>query len=296
MTVGASIALFVPFYLITRSLDRHLDQVAADTAQKVEGVRTDTAKRVEEIRSEAAASVGTLSNRVEALRADVDRRLDEVANRVTARLDAEAAADREAFASLRTNAPTREGVWEAMERALRLGLVSPRRPPRVDISQESHLYVSVELDTDEWADEPLQLRIETLNGVVQDWIPWPQEADAEEVLVEVGRALLKHTGERFDPTAFLVGLANLLDAASSHPRRRPAIQLCPPQWMVCEWGVIPYDRHSYEVTLRELQTSTTIENHVADKTWVHEESWEAANEAALALFPPNPWGGNDPAF
>lgn len=282
MTVGSSIALFVLFYLVTRSLDRHLDQVAADTAQQFE-----------EVRSEAAETTTALTGQVEALREDVDRRLGDVVERVTARLEAEVSADRAAFASLRTMAPTRETVWDALARAHRLGLVSSLRPPRVSISRNSRLYASFELDTNELSNERLQLRIESLNGVVQDWIPWLEEQDAEEVLVEVGRSLLKHTGEEFDPGGLLVGLADLLETARSHPERRPAIELCPPQWMVCDWGVIACGKHYYGVNLKQLQTSPTISGHVAQKTWVDADSWDAAYEAALALFPAgsaDPWG------
>lgn len=45
---------------------------------------------------------------------------------------------------------------------------------------------------------------------------------AEEVLVDVGRALRKHTGKALDPSAFMTGLADLLEAALSHSERRPA--------------------------------------------------------------------------
>lgn len=300
MTVGASFALFAPLYLLTRSLDRHLDQVSAETRQQVEEVRSDTAQRVEEVRSQATETSSALSVQVEALRADVDRRLDDVAERVAARLQAEAAADRAAFDSLRTDA-SREAIVAAMSRAHRLGLVSTFRPPRVSISDSARLYASIEYNADRWDDEELQLKIETVNGHVEEWIPWPEDRKAENVLVDVGRALSKHTNETFDPTAFLGGLADLLEAALSHPERRPAVQLCPPQWMVCEWGVVTYGRAKlYGVNHERLRTSTTITEHVASKTWVDVDSWDAAHEAALALFPKvdspwakvdNPWAG-----
>ncbi|KRA30971.1 MULTISPECIES: hypothetical protein [unclassified Nocardioides] len=292
MTVGSSALLFVPFYAITRSLDRHLDRVADDTAQQVEEVRTDTARQVEEVRTKTA-------QQVEEVRAEAQSRIDDVTSRVAARLEAEAAADRDAFAALRSPDPTRDTFWDAFDRALRLGLVSETRHPRVNISRQSHLYVSVEIDTNDWADEPLQFRVETLAGRVEDYVPWPADQTAEDVLVEVGRLLFKHTAEAFDPALLLRGFADLLEAAMSHPERRPAIQLCPPQWMVCDWGVIAYDEHIYGVNLPKLQTSSTISSHVAEKGWVHLDSWESAYEAALALFPKHdPWAspGDDAQF
>lgn len=287
MTVGSSVALFAPFYLITRSLDRHLDRVTAETAQQVE-----------EVRSEAAEASTALTGQVEALRADVDRRMGDVADRVAARLEAEATADRQAFAALRADDPSREAVWEALERAQRLGLISYSRPPRVNISGTSaRLYASVELDTDELADEPLRLRVEDLSGSVQDWIPWDHDQDTESVLVEVGRALYKHTGEDFDARLFLDGLADLLDAASVRSETRPAVELCPPQWVVCDWGVTTYDSHVYGVNLKNLLSSKTVQAHVSEKGWVDVESWDAAYEAAAALFQqwysPDPWADPD---
>ncbi|MGL5824524.1 MAG: hypothetical protein ACRCYU_06775 [Nocardioides sp.] len=290
MTVGASLALFAPFYLITRSLDQHLDRVATDTVERVEEVRTDTAQKVEKIRRENTASTTNLTEQVEALRLDVDRRLGDLNERVTSRLAAEAAADRAAFASLRTT-PTWDAFWEAFGRARQLGLVSGQRPPRVNISKHSWLYVSVEADwadSAEWADETLQLRVETLSGRLKERIQWSEDRDVEEILVEIGRLLSKHTGEQFDTASFVNGVADLLEASLSHPERRPAIELCPPQWMVCDWGVITYDSHHYGVKLRQLQTSATVAGHVAEKRWVDPDSWDNAREAALALYPTPP--------
>lgn len=141
------------------------------------------------------------------------------------------------------------------------------------------------------ADEPLQFRIETETGRVEDWVPWPYDADDEDIMVEVGRAIYRHTSETFDLAAFLSGLADLLDAALSDPERRPAVQLCPPQWMVCDWGVVAYgdDGGTYGVNLRTLQQSPSMSPHVADKPWVDVESWDAARAAALAIF-----GASDP--
>lgn len=158
MTIGASLALFAPFYLITRSLDHHLDRVADHTARQVATVRTETESRVEEVRTEAAQARAALTEDVQALRDDVDRRLEIVAERVTARLAAEAAANQDAIAALRTQ-PARDVLIEAFTRAHRLGLISASRLPRVDISHTGSLYVSVDLDpSDNYVDEPLHSR------------------------------------------------------------------------------------------------------------------------------------------
>lgn len=282
MTVGASIALFAPFYLLTRSLDRHLDQVATETAQQVVEART-----------EAQAATDELSGQVQALRTHVDERLADVADQVAARLDAEAAADTAAFDALRTAAPTREVLIDAITRAVDLGLVTMRHPPRVLVSEHAHLYVSVEYYEDDWNDrEPLQLRVEDQSGRVYESIEWTYGSNAVDVLVDVGRAFRKHTSEPFPTAAFFTHFADLLDAANSHAERRPAIQICPPQWMVTDWGVITYDRRVYGVQNRQLHESQTIDSHVAEKHWVDADSFEVATAAARSLFPyraDDPW-------
>ena len=289
MTVGSSLALFAPLYLVTRSLDTHLDRVEEETAQQVQAVRTETAEGLEAVREDTA-------RQVDAVRADVDRRLGDVAAQVAARLAAEAEDDRAVLAALRTEAPSREGVWAALELAQGLALVTAHRPPRVMVASTAGLYVAAELDLDDFADEPLQFRVEDARGTVQDWVPWPDGQDAEDTLVDVGRAVYKHTSGPFDAAALLVGLADLLQAALSHPERRPAIELCPPQWMVCDWGVVTYDARVYSVGLRKLQTSDTIFAHVASKPWVDEDSWDAAYTAAQSLFPTWGDGGDEPPF
>lgn len=288
MTVGSSMALFAPFYLITRSLDRHLDQVATQTAKQVEGVRAETAQQVADIKSEAVRASAALADQVDALRADVDRRLSDVSDRVAERLAIEAAADQEAFQSLRIDAPTRSTVWEALVRAQQLGLANDDRPPRVKISDSQSIYVSFQIDTDQWADEPLAVRIEELSGRVTDWVPWPAETDAEEILVDVGRILLKYTNEVFNPGAFFVGLADLLEVALSDPERRPVVQLCPPQWVICEWGLITYGDTSRYTVPRDRVAE--VSQHVLQKPWVDRNSWDDAYETVQALYPTRLWG------
>lgn len=273
LTVGASLALFAPLYFLTRSLDGHLGEVQAETRL----VAAETRQVVEDVRSEAAASL-------EMLRTDVDRRLDEVTQQVSERLEAESAADADAFAALRTSA-SREAVMEALERADRLGLTTLSRPPRVNVGTNSRVYVSAQFDPSEVASEPLMLRVETTNGAVTDWIDWSAGQDAAEVLIEVGLVIRRRTGETFAADRLLLGLADLLEAGLASTERRHAVELCPPQWMVCDWGVTTYGRGRYIVTLEQLRTSETIFQHVHAKSWVDEDSWDEAYAVALELFP-----------
>jgi len=276
MTIGTSLTLFAPFYLITRSLDNHLDKVVTDTRQEVQDVRT-----------EAAAATAAVQSNFETLQADVEQRLNEFGQGVKDQLDAEVAADSAAFDSLRTETPTYKSVTEALGRAHRLGLTAYGRPPRVDISDREHLYVAVQYDPDEWMS--LTLRVEEVNGTIIDSVDWTFDGTATQIMVEVGQMIRRRTGETFDPTRLLVGLADLLDAAASVPERRPAIELCDPQWMVCDGRVVASGRdghnYPYGLAVEKIRPPNDL-GFVFGKNWVDADSFDQARTVALELFPP----------
>lgn len=288
MTVGSAVALFAPFYWFGRSLDAHLEEVEERTSRKVE-----------QVRNEAAESTSALADQVEALRSDLDQTISDVAAEVEARLAATAAAHEEAFAAIRV-APTRDALWEALERADRMHLTTPRHPPRVRIEGSSpRLYVSFAIDTDgTWSEEPLELRIEAISGRVLETVPWPDAVPAVDVLTELGERLTRHDSARLDVAALFGGLADLLETALVHHDHRPAIELCPPQWLVCDWGVVSPEQMSYGVNLKGLRAQ---HEHVSGKPWIDFNSWDRAYEVALELFPfetgaqPGPWGTQDDA-
>ncbi|KRC53943.1 hypothetical protein ASE19_07635 [Nocardioides sp. Root79] len=281
MTVGSSMALFAPFYFLTRSLDHHLDQLEERTAEQVEQVRAETADQVEQVRTEAAENATALTEQVAALRADVDQRLSDVNSEVQARLAAQSEATGAAFAALRSDA-SREAVWEALNRAGRQGLVTYDRPPRVAVRGSSpRLYVSFAVDGASVL--PLRIRIEEINGRALATVFWPESASAVDVLVNLGTALAQHTPASFDVAALFSGLADLLEVARADHDQRKAIELCPPQWVVCDWGVVAYDQPGpYGVNLKALRHQY---EHVSQKPWLDADAWDRAYEAALQLFP-----------
>ncbi|NPC96518.1 hypothetical protein [Nocardioides sp. zg-DK7169] len=279
MTLGSSVLLFAPFYLLTRSLDSHIEQVREDAADQVQQVRASTAATVED-----------LSKQVEEVREDVARQLTDVAERVDARLRAEAAADRDTFEGLRSAAPEREVVADALKRAVEQGLVDMDHPPRVAVG-DHYLYVSFLLVTRSnlfsGAAHVIELRLERIDGESVAPVVWDGERTAEDILFQLGRELRKETNEAFDTVSLFTGLADLLEVALTSPGRRPAIELCPPQWVVTTGGVHAYGNHFYGVGLAQLQSSSTIGPHVMAKGWVDADSFDAAQYAALSLFPPN---------
>lgn len=270
MTVGSSVALFGPFFYLTRSLNTHFDDVT------------------ERVRIESAERDAARAQDVQDLRDEVERRLDDVAASVKTRLDAEADADRGAFSGLRTTT-SREALVDALRRAKTLRLIGVHHHPRVRVSQVAELYVSFEFHENiDSSNTWLTLRLENLHGSTQDQIQWTEDASEDDVLVDVGRALRGHTNEAFDPTELMCGLADLLEAALSHPERRPAVQLCPPQWMVCDRRVVPYNAQVVDLTADELRQRPDLHQNMTKKPWVDSDSLDEAVTTVLSLYPSQP--------
>lgn len=278
LTIGSSLALFAPLYFITRTLDSHLGDVQMDTR-----------RQVAEVRSEAAAAAAAVKSNFETLQADVDRKLAGFSERVSAKLRAEAAADSAAFDSLRTDEPTRQTIFNALDRADQLGLITTARPPRVKAREGNWLYVSIQFDPDDFADHMITMRVEDTDGSVLDSIPWESDKEiADDVMLAVGRAVRKRTGDEFVPASFLVGLADLLDAASTNSERRPAVELCGSQWMVCDWGVATSNNdngaYPYGLQVSQIRPPQNLD-YVYGKEWVDADSFDLARAVALELFP-----------
>lgn len=183
---------------------------------------------------------------------------------------------------------SREVVIEALERAQRLNLVSVARPPRVRISNYEVVYLSVALSPYGPPKDRLHLQVERIDGTVKKRIWWPEDKAATKILFEAQQAIRAVTGEEevdvVEP--LLYGLADLLEAAFSYPERRPAVELCPPQWMVCERAVVTSPgAPSIDVTVDELRGNPRLRGDVTEKPWVDADSWQRACTIALLLYP-----------
>jgi hypothetical protein len=273
---GAAVVLVVPFYVLTKGLDRHIEQV----------------------RVQAASNVEALTERVAAFEGDVERRLEDVVQTVTSRLEDERAQDRRAFEAL-AETPSRAAFEEAMRRAMDRGLVSPHHGPRVCVSENWDVFVRIDYETeheDSWTydRETVEFVVEDAGGEEVQVVPWPEGQPVDDVMVALGRALERvAAGGEFAVGVFLRGLAETLHVAASSPRRRPIIQPCPPQWAILDWGVVSYGSSPfYSLTLGQLR-SRTIQSHMASKSWVDADCFEDAMSIALAL---NPHTDDEPIF
>ncbi|MFE9206172.1 hypothetical protein [Micromonospora sp. NPDC007230] len=265
VNIGASVLLVVPVYLLNQRLDR----------------------RIERVRVETTSSVQELTERVETFEQEVERRIDDVAASVSSRLQEESRQDVAAFDAL-VETPTRESFHEAMRRANELGLISPRRGPRVCVSEEWRIFVQVDYDPDPDIGrdfEHIMFTVEDFDGAPIELILWSADLDAAEVLFRVGRAVQAATAAaKLDVKGFLGGLRDLLTVANSHPSRRPILQLCPPQWAITPERLVSYgDHRAYGVRIYNLENDNYLATMIGEKPWVDRDSFDEARMAGSAL-------------
>jgi hypothetical protein len=283
---GAAVLFLVPLLYLTRSLERHIEEVREETTSSVEQVRTET-----------TSSVAELTERVSSFEGDIERRLDDIVGSVNERLTDE----REREVSVRTTlreAPTRTAVMDALESGLSNGLISANRPPRVAATAIAwDVCVVFALESGHFEGDPaeLSLRVESHGGQVLEWIRWDSGNTVTDVMVRAARAVQRLTGSDLEVASVFTGLSDLLEVASTAYERRPIVQLCPPLWAVTTRGIVTYGLQKYPYTLSHSKLrEETIGQDMRAKTWGDEESFELARGVALALFPlPDP---NEPAF
>jgi hypothetical protein len=282
VNLGSAVLLVIPIYLLNRGIDRRIQRVTVETAAQVQAI---------------AAQVSTFE-------ADVDRRLEDVAASVTARLTEERKRDAAAFDML-LHSPSRAAVEEALTRAHDLGLIQPKRGPRVCVSDEWDLYVRVDFDDGSMHytangfgienGELIEFVVERKNGGQLELVPWPAGDEVGDIMVRIGRALERGgTSDRFDVVQYFRGLRDALVAAASHPDRRPIWQLCPPQWVVTSRGITSYgDEDPIAISSDSLYDprhweSALERRHLAETPKIHMRSYETAVDAGRALHPEKP--------
>lgn len=273
---GTAVVLLGPLWFLTERLGR-----------RIEGVRQETATRV-----------GDLTARVETFERDVDRRLDDVAAAVTRRLADERARDASALDDLGEEM-TRGVLVDALSRARDLGVISERRGPRVAVADGASVYLRFDYsspDADPWgAGDRVEVCIEQHDGTVVERVEWTAESDATDILVRLGRAVLRVTTRiDLDVAWCMTRLQDTLQVAWQSEQLRPILQLCPPQWVVTENGASAYGQSSeyaYTVLKNRIQE---LYNHVLSKPWVDRDSFDDA--CAVAPYICAPTFGDGPAW
>jgi hypothetical protein len=275
------VLLFVPLYVLTRTMDRHIEAVREETVASVDQVREETVASVDQVRAEAVSSVETLTERVSSFEGDVEQRLTDIARSVDDRLTRQREHEQALRDAVR-EVPTLEAVVEMLESAESRGLISLDRAPRVAATEnEWGLYVGISLQMG----SPV-LQVESFSGKVIDGVVWGGSDSVEDVMFGVANIVQREVGISLQTTGFFTGLSEMLDVASTAPERRPIVQLCPPLWAVTARGIVAYGDGSNTYSLRhERLREAGLRRHMAAKAWADEHSFDLAVGVSSFLFP-----------
>lgn len=280
--VGTSLFLFGPFFLATRGIDRHLNRMAEAAEKQIE-----QQGQLDRVQDAKVAKVAASLNR-----------LEQASAQLTEQVEAEAEADRAAIAALRTEEPTREVVTKALTVAQRLGLVDYQHRPRVLATRtEPQVYVAFEWNGDPDLSEEdnaylLSLAVQDIGGNTFEYFLWKPEMTWQAAFTPVISDVRLRTDSGFEVSHIMKGLADLFEAALSHEARRPAIQLCPPQWMVsgrCAVTTPAPDGERWPLTDMSVEKITVDQMAISSmrqKTWVDENSWDDVCYVLQSLYPP----------
>lgn len=279
--VGTSLFLFGPFYLATRGIDRHLNALT-DAAEK----QVEEQHRRDKVQDAKVAKVAAGLNR-----------LEQASVQLNSRVEAEAEADRAAIDALRTDEPTREVVIRALSVAQRLGLVDLQHRPRVLVSQaEPQVYVAFEWDGEPALSETdnaylMSLATQDVAGASFEYFLWTPDGPWQDIFAAVIADVRLRTGRGFEISHLMRGLADLLEAGLSDNERRPAIQLCPPQWMVSGRCAVTAPAPEGEWSLRTVSVEKIVSDpkyvsQVRAYPWVDPDSWDDVCYVLQSLYPP----------
>jgi hypothetical protein len=260
LNVGAAVLLVVPIELFSARLRRRVAEVDERQTAAVNSVEASLTTRVD-----------SLDERVESL-ADLNRL---VSTDAKMRRDA----DRESFAALGADAPTREGVLRALQRATDRTLIASQGA-RVPVALRANLRLRFAV-----GDAGLIIGLEWIDGQpCRSWI-WTLDKSAGDLFSEVAEAV-ESVGEPrpLDLEFAFQRLAAALTTADTIQAARPLLELFPPQWALTEHAIISTDQHEYEVTHARIDR-IGMDRQVTGKPWLDHDSYDEAHLVARLLFP-----------
>lgn len=266
INAGAAIALVAPIEWFSSRLRREVEESEERQDERVQAVREESASRLDE-----------LVERVESL-AELERRVEQ-------QLDEVVAADHALFRSVAAADATAEVTARALTRAAQRRLISARGV-RVPYNGEDGLHVVFGVPSGGTPMVHLRVTDEREQQVIT--IVWRGPMTAEKMLLHLGTGL-RNQGIDARPSAqsILDGLSETLVHADRHDFARPIVQYFSPQWALTDTAIVASGTGSgwgYEITHARPDRIGMYE-HVRTKRWLHENSFEAAWQAAQNLFP-----------
>ena len=290
---GSTLLLFVPLAYLTYRIEAGLERVST---------------RQEEIatqQEETASDVHQLAEEVAQTQADLRLTREQLSEMVRERITENKSKDSALFKAV-GEAPSQADVFNSLVRAMEMGVI-PDQGCRVDLISDCYLrfnpvwrsdnpvnpaWRSYDPDEISAAQEPvIQLTLERIDTTTLGHVHWSAISSPSRIAVEIAQ-LMQSSGvypgdNLFDAGKIFADLSALLTLGYDSTTKgavepvRHIIQLCPPQWAVCDDGVYCTDQ-PYQIAAWRLDEDWLP--HMSGKTWVDINSLDEALRTCDALF------------
>lgn len=280
---GSTLLLFVPLAILTRSIETGLDRVSERQDQ--------IATRQEE----TASDVNRLAKEVVQTQADLQLTREQLSEVVRGRITENKTKDAALFKAV-GDTPTQSDVLNSLVRAKEMGVI-PDQGCRVDFISDCYLRFNPSWRSDNPdeisapREEIIELTLERIDATAIGHVDWYAGSSAAEIAVDVAdlmQAAGVYPGDKlFDAGKIFADLSSLLSLGHDSTTRgavdpvRHIIQLCPPQWAVCDDGVYRTDQ-PYQIAAWRLDEDW--HEHMRGKSWVDLDSLDEALRTCHALY------------
>jgi ABC-type multidrug transport system fused ATPase/permease subunit len=281
---GSALLLFVPLAILTRGIETALDRVS--TRQEQISTRQE----------ETASDVAQLAEEVAQTQADLRLTREQLSEVVREQITENKSKDSVLFKAV-GEAPSQADVLNSLVRAKEMGIISDQGC-RVDLISDCYLRFKPEWRSDDPDDiganreSVIELTLERIDATALRSVDWYAGSSPSEIAVSVAQLMQAsgvYSGDNlFDAGKIFAGLSALLNVGHDSITSgaispvRHIIQLCPPQWAVCDDGIYCTQR-SYTLAANRMNEPRLLAD-MNEKTWADMNSFEEASNACRALF------------
>ncbi len=283
VNAGTALLLFTPLAVYGMHVENQFDQVRRGQ------------QKIERQQEETAAGLASLTEEVSQAQGELRRTREELADILSERLAESRSNDATTFQDVEER-PSHRGLFEALMRASKLGLIS-RDGCRVKL-RSTTLYLRFQRpEPGPFGELPhpnqdLPVQIESIDARPLRDLRWRSDQGAEDFLVELSEELIglaQYPGDRsfgpdsvFSPLKAMLELANRSATSGSSEPLTSVIEFCPPQWVITSSHLIAVDP-PYAIPMIRMRESRWHE-HMREKVWLDYDSFTYAFSVSRVLF------------
>lgn len=280
---GSTLLLFVPLVIVGHGIETRIDAVRRQQDQ------------ISTRQEQTASDVTRLAGEVAQAQADLRLTREQLSTVVRERIAARKNRDSALFKAA-GEAPAQADVLNSLLRAQEIGII-PDQGCRVDLISDCYLRFKPEWQSsnpiirENQDPDVIELTLEQLDAKALSRIEWDAESTASDIAVRIAEEMQAsgvYSGDAlYDAGKIFANLSAILSFghhSSTSGKVRPVrhiIQLCPPQWAVCDDGVYSMDQ-PYQIAAWRLNEDW--HSHMSEKPWVDMTSLDEALTACRALY------------